>query len=136
MGTFTKSPFILGHCPQNECIFLMNNNIDDVNGIRCVRACTPCTCQPHTIVALDTQVDTNVEAFNRVPERFLERLVELLTVPLQGCDVLVPSEAVTSEDWLEYNGRVMHPVVGGVDVEVGARYFFTEAKAVVKKQTQ
>lgn len=70
------------------------------------------------IISKLAQVDTNVEAFNRVPERFLERLVELLTVPLQGCDVLVPSEAVTSEDWLEYNGRVMHPVVGGVDVEV------------------
>lgn len=37
---------------------------------------------------------------------------------MQGCDVLAPQESVSTEEWLDYNSRVLHPSVGGVDGEV------------------
>lgn len=49
---------------------------------------------------------------------FLERLVELLSVPQQGCDVLLPNDGAHSQEWLEYHCSVLHPSVGGTDPEV------------------
>lgn len=70
------------------------------------------------LCCLAWQVDNNTEAFNRAPVSFLERLAELLLTPQQGCDVLAPTVSVSSPEWLEYNCRVMHPSIAGVDAEV------------------
>ena len=65
-----------------------------------------------------SQTEENKEAFNRMPGSFLERLVELLSIPQQGCDVLAPNVGVSSPEWLEFNCRVLPASVAGVDTEV------------------
>lgn len=64
------------------------------------------------------QVEANREAFERAPDSLLDRLVELLAVPNQGCDALLPQDGLPPQDWLEYHCRVLHPSAGGVDPEV------------------
>lgn len=64
------------------------------------------------------QTDVNTEVFNRMPDGFLERLSELLSIPQQGCDVLAPSAGGTSPEWLDYNCRLLPPSIAGVDAEV------------------
>lgn len=56
-----------------------------------------------------------------MPDSFLQRLVELLSIPHQGCDVLAPNIGASSPEWLEYNCRVLPPSVAGVDIEVSPR---------------
>lgn len=62
-------------------------------------------------------METNKEAFDRVPDCFLRRLVELLSIPKLGCDVLATKAGLSSQEWLEYNCRVLHPVDAGSDEE-------------------
>lgn len=64
------------------------------------------------------QVDSNKEAFERVPDSFLERLAELLSIPMLGCDVLAPTAGASSAEWLDTNCRVLPPSIAGVDGEV------------------
>eukprot|EP00904_Undaria_pinnatifida_P003887 jgi/Undpi1/1349/HiC_scaffold_11.g04741.m1 len=70
------------------------------------------------IISKLAQTEENKEAFNRMPDSFLQRLVELLSIPHQGCDVLAPNIGASSPEWLEYNCRVLPPSVAGVDIEV------------------
>lgn len=74
-------------------------------------------------VILSVQMDSNMEPFNRAPDRFLERLAELLVVPQEGFDLLPPRDGVSSAEWLNYHCRVMHPALGGVDTEVCMIFF-------------
>lgn len=67
-------------------------------------------------------MDSNREAFDRVPDTFLARLTELLSVPMLGCDVLAPKAGSSSADWFDTNCRVLPPSIAGVDGEV--RFFF------------
>lgn len=53
-----------------------------------------------------------------MPGSFLERLVELLSIPQQGSDVLAPNIGVSSPEWLEFNCRVLPASVAGVDTDV------------------
>ena len=63
-------------------------------------------------------MDSNKEAFERVPDSFLERLAELLSIPMLGCDVLAPTAGASSAEWLDTNCRVLPPSIAGVDGEV------------------
>ncbi|CAM9888019.1 unnamed protein product [Scytosiphon promiscuus] len=72
------------------------------------------------LAIIDTlaQVESNKEAFNRVPDSFLARLTELLSIPMLGSDVLAPKAGALSAEWLETNCRVLPPSIAGVDGEV------------------
>lgn len=63
-------------------------------------------------------MDSNKQAFERVPDSFLERLTDLLSIPMLGCDVLAPKAGASSGEWLETNCRVLPPSIAGVDGEV------------------
>lgn len=68
------------------------------------------------------QLDSNKEAFERVPDSFLERLTELLSIPMLGCDVLAPKAGASSAEWLDTNCRVLPPSIAGVDGEVNSSF--------------
>lgn len=68
---------------------------------------------------LSSQVESNTDAFNRVPDSFLDRLTELLSTPMLGSDVLAPKAGALSAEWLDTNCRVLPPSIAGVDGEVG-----------------
>ncbi|CAN0069564.1 unnamed protein product [Discosporangium mesarthrocarpum] len=68
-----------------------------------------------------TQVENNEEALARVPDRLLSRLVELLWLPMAGCDILASKDGALEEvraDWLQQNCRVVPLAQGGSDIEV------------------
>lgn len=68
----------------------------------------------YRFLCLCGQVEANARAFERAPESFFRRLVELLSIPQQG---LPPENGLQPQEWLEYHGRVPPPGVA-VDPEV------------------
>jgi len=63
------------------------------------------------------QVETNTEIFSRIPEKLLRRLSELLYVPANGLDALIP-EKNSRRALYEFYSKVMLTTDDNVDIEI------------------